>query len=322
MDINSRIFVAGDRGMIGSAVRRRLTRDGYKNIIVRDRLHLDLTDTQATKQFFKENQPEYVVVAAGLTGGIVENRRRPVDFLHINLSIALNTLQAAHQYKIKKLIYLCSSCMYPSHCPQPMKEEQLLTGKPDANSLSTALSKLAAMQLCLSYNQQYGATRFIPVIPNNTYGPNDDFDPSSGHVLSALIHRFHVAMRMKSPTIELWGSGAPQREFIHSDDVASACLMLLKAPLEGQSLPMNIGVGEDHSIRELAEMIAKTVGYTGKITWNTEKPDGAPRKLLDSSRIRQLGWTPSIPLEQGIKDTYQWYMQNAQEPQRRAHVNI
>lgn len=321
MDKNARIFIAGDRGMIGSAVRRHLIREGCKYIIVRDRLSLDLTNAQATNRFFKEVQPEYVVVAAGLTGGIVENQRKPVDFLHINLSIALNILQSAHQFKTKRLIYLCPSCMYPSHCPQPMKEDQLLTGKPDANSLPTALSKLAAMQLCLSYNKQYGATRFIPIIPNNTYGPNDDFDPSSGHVLAALMHRFHEAKTLKMPAVELWGSGAPQREFIHADDVASACLMLLNAPLDGLELPLNIGIGQDCSIRELAQMMADVVGYTGKITWNTNKPDGAPRKLLDSSRIKKLGWTPSISLEKGIKDTYQWYLKNAHEPQRRKDDN-
>ncbi len=321
MDRDSRIFVAGDRGMIGSAVRRLLAKESYRNIIVRDRVHLDLTDAHATNQFFKEERPEYVIAAAGLTGGIVENQRKPVDFLHINLSIALNLLQAAHQHKIKKLIYLCSSCMYPSLCPQPMKEDQLLRGKPDVNSLSTALSKLAALQLCLAYNQQYDATRFIPVIPNNTYGPNDDFDPSSGHVLASLIHRFHVAKRLHMPAVELWGSGAPKREFIHADDVASACLMLLKSPLDKQEAPLNIGTGEEYSILELSQKIAGIVGYTGKITWNTQKPDGAPRKLLDSSRILKMGWTPSILLDKGIKDTYQWYLDNAQEPQRRAHDN-
>ena len=195
----------------------------------------------------------------------------------------------------------------------------MLCGKPDINSLSTALSKLAALQLCLSYNQQYGTTRFIPVIPNNAYGPNDDFDPSSAHVLSALIHRFHEAKRLRMPAIELWGSGMPKREFIHADDIASACLMLLNTPLDGQELPLNIGVGQDYPIHELAQMIAGITGFSGQITWNTDKPDGAPRKLLDSSRIRKLGWTPVIPLEQGITDTYQWYLENTEKTPRRVH---
>jgi GDP-L-fucose synthase len=199
-----------------------------------------------------------------------------------------------------------------------MKEDQLLCGKPDVSSLPTALSKLAAMQLCLSYNRQYG-THFIPVIPNNTYGPQDDFDLSSGHVLAVLIHRFHEAKRLRTSSVELWGSGTPRREFVHADDVARACILLLDKSPEGIELPINIGGGQDYSILELAQIIAGMVGFSGEIKWNTEKPDGAPRKLLDSSRIRALGWTPAISLEKGIKDTYQWYLENLEPAERRAH---
>jgi GDP-L-fucose synthase len=317
MDSKARIFVAGHHDVNGAAVKRLLLQEGYKNVITRDKSHLDLVDARTTDNFFTAEKPEYVVVAAGLSGGIVENQRIPADFLHINLSVAVNILRAAHEYGVKKLIYLCSSCMYPSACPQPMKEEQLLTGKPDASSLPTAISKLAALQLCLAYNQQYGTKRFIPVIPNNSYGPDDDFSLSSGHVLAALIHRFHEAKRLGLPAIELWGSGTPRREFIHADDVAGACLMLLKKPVDKMELPLNIGTGQDHSINDLAQMIARTVGYTGKITWDTKKPDGAPQKLLDSSRLRELGWTPAISLEQGIKETYQWFLSNNTQALRR-----
>ena len=307
MDTSARIFVAGHDSLIGAAMVRRLKQDGYKNIIT---AQLDLADAAATDAFFKKEQPKHVIDAAGLTGGIVENQRKPVDFLHINASIALNLLRAAHQHKTKKLIYFGSSCMYPAACPQPMKEEQLLTGKPDASSLSTALARLSGIQLCLSYNKQHG-TQFIPVIPNNTYGPQDDFSLATGHVLAALIHRFHEAKKQKAPAVELWGSGTPQREFIHADDIASACLMLLKMSFDKLELPINLGTGEDHSIRDLAKMIAEITGYAGEIKWDTQKPDGVPRKLLDSSRIRSLGWTPIIPLEKGIRDTYDWYQENA-----------
>jgi GDP-L-fucose synthase len=305
MDNSARIFVAGHDSLIGAAMVRRL--DGYKNVIT---TQVDLTDAQATNAFFKKEQPEYVVLAAGLTGGIVENRKKPVDFLHINTAIALNTLQAAHQHKVKKLIYFGSSCMYPAQCPQPMKEDQLLTGKPDVNSLSTALAKLTGLQLCLSYNQQYG-TQFIPVIPNNAYGPHDDFDPASAHVLAALIHRFHEAKKQDAPAVELWGSGTPHREFIHADDIADACLLLLKTPFEKLELPINIGTGQDHSIRALATMISNIIGYSGQIKWDTTKPDGAPSKLLDSSRINSLGWKHAVMFKHGIEDTYLWYQENA-----------
>lgn len=246
MDKTAHIFVTGHKELVGAAVLRRLKAEGCKNILTTD---IDLTDAEAVNNFFKKEKPAYVIAAAGRSGGIMENRRVPADFMHDNLSIALNILEAAHRNGVQKLVYLCSSCMYPSYCPQPMKEDQLFSGRPDENSLPTAVSKLAALQLCLSYNQQYGATRFIPAIPNNTYGPEDDFDLSSGHVLAALIRRFHEAKKKGLQAIELWGSGTPRREFVHADDVAAACLLLLQAPLRDKDLPINIGTGQDCTIR-------------------------------------------------------------------------
>ena len=320
MDTSSRIFVAGHKGMIGSAVMRRLAKDGYQNLLVREKAVLDLTDAYAVNRFFTEEKPNYVILAAGRSGGIVENKRIPADFLYINLSISLNVLNATHNYGINKLIFLGSSCMYPSNCQQPMTEDMLLSGKPEETSLGTAISKLAGMQLCLAYNRQYGETRFIPVIPNNAYGPHDNFNTSTGHVLSVLIHRLHEAKHTGTKTVELWGSGNPRREFIHADDIASACVMILNKEVEAQNLPMNIGVGQDISIRELAEMIASIVGFTGNIIWNTEKPDGTSRKLLESSRIRGLGWTPAVSLEAGIRDTYQWYLDNMTGDEAATHT--
>jgi GDP-L-fucose synthase len=309
MEKKSRIYVAGHESVLGSAMVRLLSKDGYINVITRGKSDLDLLNAETVSRFFEAELPEYVVLAAGHSGGILNNQRNPVDFLRINVLIALNVLGAAHQHRTRKLIYFCSSCMYPAVCPQPMTEEQLLTGKPELSSLSTALSKLSGMQLCLAYNQQYG-TSFIPVIPNNTYGPHDNFDPDSGHVLSSLIHRFHEAKRLGTASVTLWGSGQPRREFVHADDVASACLTLLTTDVDAHLLPLNIGVGQDYSIAELAKIVAEIIGYSGNIVWDTEKPDGAPRKLLDNSRILKLGWTPSIELKSGIGNTYQWYLEN------------
>ncbi|MES2206960.1 MAG: GDP-L-fucose synthase [Pseudomonadota bacterium] len=313
MELSSRIFVAGHQGMIGSAVVRQLRHKKYKNLLMRNKTQLDLTNLYAVNQFFQIEKPEYVVLAAGLTGGIMENQRIPADFLHINLSISLNVLNAAYHHGIKKLIFLGSSCMYPRYCDQPMTEEMLFSGKPEETSLGTSVSKLAGMQLCIAYNQQCGKTRFLPLIPNSTYGPYDNFNPATGHVLSVLIHRFHEAKCLNMPAVELWGSGKPRREFIYVDDVASACIAVLKHEIKAGDIPINIGVGHDISIFELAELIALIVGFTGKITWNTEKPDGALYKRLESSRIRYLGWAPLVALEEGIRRTYQWYLNNIKE---------
>lgn len=308
MDKLSRIYVAGHTGLIGSAVNRALERGGFSNVITASHRDLELTDASAVEYFFDSIRPEYVVLAAGRVGGIVENQSYPADFMNTNLAIQLNVLRAAHRAGVRKLILFASSCMYPRECPQPMPETALFSGYPEPTSLAYAVSKLAGMQMCLAYNQQYGEKRFIPVIPNSAFGPNDNFDPKSGHVLSALIRRFHEAKATKAPSITLWGSGNPRREFIHADDIAGVCLALLEGDTSQLQFPLNLGTGEDFSIRELAETIANVVGYVGKLEWDTSKPDGAPQKLLDSSRLLAFGWRPAVDFATGLKSTYQWYL--------------
>lgn len=310
MDFNSKIYVAGHTGLVGSGLLRRFARDGYKNIIVRSHHELDLTNQADVDVFFKHENPEYVVLAAGKVGGIVENKTYPADFIRINLAIQANVLSAAHETGVKRVINFGSSCMYPRECPQPMQESALFSGVPEPTSMAYAASKMAGMQMCLAYNQQYGESRFIPVIPNSVFGPNDNFKPESGHVLSALISRLHGAKVRNSPSVTLWGTGSPYREFIHSDDVASACLMLLKSDLTDLEFPINLGSGKDISIKDLAKVIAKVVDYEGELNWDTTRPDGAPRKLLDSTRINRFGWAPSISFEIGLRSTYEWYLNN------------
>lgn len=311
MDKSSRIYVAGHTGLIGSAVVRRLERGGSADVITASHRDLELTDALAVDRFFDSVRPEYVVLAAGRVGGIIENQTYPADFMNTNLAIQLNVLRAAHRTGVRKLILFASSCMYPRECPQPMAEKALLSGYPEPTSLAYAISKLAGMQMCLAYNKQYGEQRFIPVIPNSAFGANDNFDPKSGHVLSSLIRRFHEALQTGAQSLTLWGSGTPRREFIHADDIADACLALLEGDTSQLQFPLNLGTGKDFSIRELAEIIARVIGYAGTIEWDTSKPDGAPRKLLDSSRLRAFGWLPIVDFEDGLKSTYQWYLDNA-----------
>lgn len=310
MDLGSTIYVAGHTGLIGSAFLRELQAAGYGNLLTRTHEALDLTDGAAVDRFFAECRPEYVILAAGRVGGILQNQATPASFIDANLSIQLNVLRAAHEADVKRLILFGSSCMYPRDCPQPMAESALLTGHPEPTSLAYAISKLAGVQLCLAYNQQYGGKRFIPVIPNSAYGPNDDFNPRTGHVLSALMSRFHEAKLGGASEVTLWGTGAPRREFIHASDIARAVIRLLTLEEMNLDLPINLGSGEDCSIRNLAEIIARVVGYEGRLAWDTSKPDGAPRKLLDSARLRSTGWTPAIDLEAGLRDTYDWYLGN------------
>ncbi|WP_297495272.1 GDP-L-fucose synthase [Acidocella sp.] len=310
MDNNARIYVAGHTGLIGSALIRGLQKRGI-TLLVRRRAELDLLDGAMVERFFSAERPDYVVLAAGKVGGIVENRDYPADFLRENLAIQLNVLQAAHRAGVRKLIFFGSSCMYPSECPQPMAETALLTGLPEPTSLAYAVSKLAGLQMCLAYNQQFGEQRFIPVIPNSVFGPNDNFDPARGHVLSSLIRRLHEAKMTAARRITLWGSGEPRREFVYADDVADACIALLEQDTAALHLPLNIGTGVDVSIRELAASIAGIIGYDGLIEWDTSMPDGAPRKLLDSSRIRSSGWEPKTSLQAGLHETYQWYLRSA-----------
>ncbi|MBA0915741.1 MAG: GDP-L-fucose synthase [Nitrospira sp.] len=308
MKRDSVFYVAGHAGLIGSAVVRRLEREGYRGLVTRGRSQLDLQDGRRVAEFFDEVHPNYVVLAAGRVGGIIENQTFPADFMDENIAIQLNVLRAARKAGVRKLIFFGSSCMYPRECPQPMAEGALLSGKPEPTSLPYAIAKLAGTYMCLAYNKQDHDTRFIPVIPNSAYGPHDNFDPKSGHVLSALMTRFHQAKVSGAKSVTLWGSGSPRREFIHADDIADACVHLLMQDNAEIELPLNIGVGADVSIKELAELIAGVVGYQGRLEWDLTKPDGAPRKLLDSARIQSLGWKPSVGLAAGLASTYQWYV--------------
>lgn len=308
--LNSKIYIAGHTGLIGSAVARLLKSKGYDDLLLIPHEDLDLTNFAQTKNFFETARPEYVVLAAGKVGGIVENKSYPASFINDNILIASNAINCAHAVNVEKLIYFGSSCMYPRECIQPMHESHLFSGIPEQTSMAYAVAKMAGLQMCLAFNQQYSKKRFIPVIPNSAYGPNDNFDPDSGHVLSALIRRFHESKLNNDSSVTLWGSGSPSREFIHADDIASACLMLLKSNIEQFEFPINLGSGSDISIKDLAEAIADVVGFKGEIYWDRSKPDGAPRKLLDSSRIYNLGWRPAIDLSNGLKSSYEWYRDN------------
>jgi GDP-L-fucose synthase len=313
LDRNSHIFVAGHQGLIGSAVVRRLQQEGYRNLALRTHGELELADAAAVAEFFSASRPEYVVLAAGRVGGILENNSFPADFLGANLAIQQSVFAAAHRSNVRRLIFFASSCMYPRDCPQPMAETALLSGKPEPTSMAYAIAKLAGVQMCLAYNAQFGEKRFLPLIPNSAYGPNDNFDPASGHVLSALIARFCEAKALGSPAVTLWGSGSPRREFVHADDIADACVHLLREDVTALEFPVNIGVGEDVTIRELAENIARIVGYEGRLEWDRTKPDGAPRKLLDGTRLRTFGWRASIRLDQGLQDACRWYVQGGRK---------
>lgn len=309
--MDSRIYVAGHAGLIGSALVRMLESRGCRKVITRTRAELDLTDASAVAHFFSTERPELVLLAAGRVGGIVANRDRPAQFLAENLAIQSNVIGAAHRAGVKRLVFFASSCMYPRECAQPMAETALFTGRPEETSMAYAVAKAAGTQLCLAYNQQYGVKRFVPLIPNSVYGPHDNFDPASGHVLAALIARFHAAKTKGDASVTLWGSGNPKREFLYADDLAEACWLLLAADLSGVELPLNVGPGSDTSVRELASTIAGTVGYRGGVEWNTSMPDGAPHKLLDSARMRKLGWQARVPLHEGVRKTYDWYRAHA-----------
>lgn len=310
MEKDAPIYIAGHTGLIGSAMMRLLTERGFDNLIVCPHEVLDLTDPNAVEQFFGRHTPQYVVLAAGKVGGILENQAHPADFLTTNLSIQLNVLSSALRAGVKKTIFFGSSCMYPREADQPMPEAALLSGIPEPTSLAYAIAKLAGVQMCLAYNKQIGEQRFLPIIPNSVYGPNDDFNIESAHVLSALVHRLHLARSSNAQSLTLWGTGSPRREFIHADDVAVACLMLLDSDTTRLDLPLNLGVGYDCSIKELAEKIARVVGFDGTIKWDSTKPDGAPRKLLDSRRMSNFGWRPVVNLNDGLHSTYRWFLEN------------
>ena len=306
----TRIYIAGHKGLIGSAFIRSLDKLHYSNTIVKDKSEVNLTSKDDTYNFFYENQPEVVILAAGRVGGIIQNRDFPADFINENLSIQLNVFKAAQKYGVKRLIFFGSSCMYPRHASQPMNENQLCTGHPEPTSIAYASAKYVGVQMCQAINKQNGSVSFIPVIPNSVYGPNDNFDLDSSHVLSALIRRLHEAKEENKLSVTLWGSGSPKREFIFVDDLVNACLVILNKPLSNHKLPINIGVGYDISIKSLSEKISRIVGYQGKIEWDKSMPDGAPSKLLDSSRVESLGWKSKVKIDDGIKNLYQWYLDN------------
>lgn len=304
---DSKIYIAGQTGLLGSALLRRLRDDGYGNIITAAHGELDLTAQRETDEFFRRRRPEYVFLCAALTGGIVANKTYPADFLHINLAIQDNVFQSALKYGVRNLVFYGSSCAYPKLSPQPIKEEYLFTGPLEETSIAYATAKIAGMVACRSYNAQYKSNRFICLVPATMYGPNDNFDPESSHVLAALIRKFHEAKKNKDKVV-LWGSGAPRREFIYSDDVAEASLFAMKNADRLENTHYNVGTGSDYSIRELAELIAREVGFKGGIEWDGSKPDGTPRKLLDGTRFMALGWRPSVTFCEGVKLTYESYL--------------
>ncbi|MFE7522985.1 GDP-L-fucose synthase family protein [Streptomyces halstedii] len=301
----SRIFVAGHRGLVGSALTRRLTEDGHE-VVTRGRDDLDLRDAAATGAFLRDVRPDAVVLAAAKVGGIMANSTFPVQFLEDNLRIQLSVIAGAHAAGTHRLLFLGSSCIYPKHAPQPIREDSLLTGPLEPTNEAYALAKIAGIAQTQAYRRQYGAS-FISAMPTNLYGPGDNFDLETSHVLPALIRRFYEAARDRAPEVTLWGSGSPRREFLHVDDLARACVLLLEAHDDAE--PVNIGCGEDLTIRELAETVREVTGYQGRIVWDTSKPDGTPRKLLDVTRLTALGFRPRIPLRDGVARTYAWWLE-------------
>lgn len=287
--------------MVGSALVRKLKQEGFKSLIFRTSSELDLTEQQAVKLFFKEERPDYVFLAAAKVGGIMANNTYRGQFLYENLMIQNNVIHQSYVYGVKKLLFLASSCIYPKMAPQPIKEEYLLTGKLEPTNEPYAIAKIAGLKMCENYNRQYGCD-FISVMPTNLYGPNDNYDRETAHVLPALLRKFHEAKEQNKPSVEVWGTGAPKREFLHVDDLAEACLHLMQT--YSGNISVNIGTGEDISIRNLAELVKETTGYSGQISWDTSKPDGTPRKLLDVSLIHSLGWKHSISLKEGMKRVY------------------
>ena len=303
----SKIYIAGHRGLVGSAIIRKLKEKGYNNLITQEHRKLDLTNQAAVEAFFKKNKPEYVFLAAAKVGGIMANKTYPAEFIYENLMIATNVINSAYKYKVKKLVFLGSSCIYPRLAPQPIKEEYLLTSYLEPTNEAYAIAKIAGLKLCAFYNQQY-KTNYISAMPTNLYGPNDNFDLNSSHVLPALIRKFHEAKMRGDKSVTLWGSGRPKREFLHVDDLAEALIFLMNK-YNGQEI-VNVGCGEDLSIKELANKVKVITGYQGKIVWDKNKPDGTPRKLLDVSRIKKLGWKPKTNLDRGLLETYQWFAKN------------
>jgi GDP-L-fucose synthase len=307
MDKSHKVFVAGHRGMVGSALVRRLKTQGFANVVTRERAELDLSDESAVAKFFAAEKPNFVILAAAKVGGIKANNDFPVEFLLANLRIQNNVIRAAYEAGVGKLLFLGSSCIYPKLAPQPIPETALLSGPLEPTNEAYAIAKIAGIKLCQAYSREYGAN-FISAMPTNLYGPNDNFDLETSHVLAALIRKAHEAKNRNARELIVWGSGMPRREFLHVDDLASACLLLLDKYDSPEII--NVGCGEDISIRELAELICDVVGFTGELAWDTTKPDGTPRKLLDVTRVRALGWQPETSLREGIARTYEWFLAN------------
>ena len=307
MEKHDKIYIAGHRGMVGSSIVRHLEKNGYSNLITRTSIELDLRDQQLVEKFFSSEKPDYVFLAAAKVGGILANNNYRGEFIYDNLMIEANIIHQSSVHHVKKLLFLGSSCIYPKLAPQPLKEEYILTGSLEPTNQSYAVAKIAGIELCDAYRAQYGCN-FISVMPTNLYGPNDNYDPEKSHVLPALLRKFIIGERENYPYVELWGTGAPKREFLHADDLADACIFLMKTYNEAGIV--NIGIGEDIRIIDLAKLIAEITGYKGKIKFDTTKPDGTPRKLLDISKLKALGWEASISLEEGIQKVYKELMAN------------
>ena len=312
MDIaqSSRIYVAGHRGLVGSAVLRRLRQEGFTNLLAAGREQLDLRDQAAVNYWFRANRPEYVFLVAGTVGGILANSTRPAEFIYDNMMIHATVVHAAHLYGVKKLLYLGSSCIYPRECPQPIREEYLLTAPLEPTNEAYAVAKIAGIKLCQAYRKQYGCN-FISAMPTNLYGPGDNFDLTSAHVLPALMRKFHEAREEERREVVIWGSGSPRREFLHVDDLADACLFLMRHYEDDSHI--NVGTGEDLSIRELAEQVRDVVHPQAVLTFDASKPDGTPRKLLSVERLHRLGWHHRMPLRAGIEQTYAWFAEHYAE---------
>jgi len=304
---NSKIYIAGHKGLVGSALLRELHKSGYENLVFKTHKELDLTRQEQVEEWFENERPDYVFLAAAKVGGILANNTYPAEFIYSNMIIETNIIHTSYLFNVKKLLFLGSSCIYPRLCPQPMKEEYLLSGSLEPTNEAYAIAKIAGIIMCRSYNRQYDC-RFISVMPTNLYGPGDNFDLNTSHVLPALIRKFHEAKINGMKEVEIWGTGTPKREFLHVDDLAGACIFLMNGYDESEII--NIGTGQDLSINELAGMVAEVVGFKGRLRFNSSRPDGTPVKRLNVSKLNALGWKANIPLKQGIQETYKWYAEN------------
>ncbi len=309
MNKSDKIYVAGHRGLVGSAIVRSLEAKGYQNVIGRTHKELDLLSQQAVRDFFEAERPDVVVLAAAKVGGINANNTAPADFVYDNLQLQCNVIKCCHDYKVKKLLFLGSTCIYPKMAPQPIPEDALLTGPLEETNEAYAIAKISGLEMCRFFKKQYGDD-FISCMPTNLYGPYDNYDLSGSHVMPAMIRKFHDAKQNQAPSVELWGTGAPLREFLYVDDMADACVFLLEHYSGEQHV--NIGTGKEVTIKELAEIVKHVVGYTGEIVWNNDMPDGTPRKLTDVTKLHNLGWTHQVELEEGVQLAYDWFRENVQ----------